>query len=413
MNLTFEDFQKAKKAGYSNDDIARLSSFDAPKKAVTTQAPKQDVQAQIASRGNVWENIKNDWNSPNPVRKTMGALGAVGSPLTAIENTVANPALEMQRGNFNPMDLAKEAYKGMTGQKQGQYGDVYREAGVPKPIAATAGLVLNASPIKMANMASKALGGISKMSDKGILKAGTSLINAGKQAESTVGTALNDAFKAVDQAPVDPQRITDTLAKLPKQLLTKMEETFGGQIDLTKVTVGSLRKMKQLLGKYKPSSFGKEARGVAENIEADEINQVYGTIKKLLSDSVETHAGKDAAKKLMGLEKRFSEVTRASDYVKRTVVDPILMKATEAGKMAGKIQVEGKVGGRTALNTLRTAGKEAKKSINKAMSEMEAFNRWRAISEGGRKVVNAMAYGGVAGSLGGLALGKVVRPNSD
>lgn len=413
MNLSFEEFQKAKAAGYSSEDIARLASFDAPKKSVTTSAPKSNVQGEIAARGNVWENIKNDFMSPNPVRKTMGALSVVASPLTAIENTVANPSLAMQAGNFNPVDLAKEAYKGFTGQKQGQYGDVYREAGVPKPLAATAGLVLNASPIKAANMASKALSGISKMSDKGILKAGNSLINAGKQAETTVGTALNDAFKAVDNAPVDPTLITDTLAKLPKQLLGKIEEVFGGQIDLTKVTVGQLRKMKQLIGKYRPSAFGKDARGVSENIEADEINTVYSAMKNLMEGSVVKAAGKDVAKKLMGLEKKFSEVTRASDYVKRTVVDPILMKATEAGKMAGKIQVEGKVGGRVALNTLRNAGKEAKKSINKAMTEMEAFNRWRAASEVGRKLVNAMVYGGIGGSLGGLALGNIVKRDSD
>jgi hypothetical protein len=416
MNLSFEEFKKAKAAGYSSEDITRLASFDAPKKAVTTQAPKANVQSEIAARGNVWENIKNDFMSPNPVRKTMGALGAIGSPLTAIENTVANPALEMQRGNFNPMDLAKEAYQGMTGQKQGQYGDVYREAGVPKPLAATAGLILNASPIKMANMASKALGGITKMSDKGILKAGKALESASDQAMGFVGKELDSAFAQVDSMFVDPKMAQRVVAGLPKEIKTVLTENFGNLGDFAKkMTIGQLRQFKQVLGKYSPSSFGREERGLLENIAGDKVNKAYASAKQLLEDALRTNKSTkgEFADKLLGLEDRFSQVAKASSLVKKTITEPTLQMVTEAGKMAGKIQAEGKVGGRVALNILRGAGKEARKSINKAVSELDAFNKWRAVSEVGRKAVNALAYGGIAGSLGGLALGKVVRPNSD
>jgi hypothetical protein len=416
MDLTIEEYQKAKKAGYSTDRIAQLLTLDAPKKSVTTQAPKASVQSEIATRGNVWENIKNDFMSPNPIRRYgMAPLAAVASPLTAIENTVANPALAMQRGNFNPMDLAKEAYQGMTGQKQGQYGDVFREAGVPKPIAATAGFVLNASPIKMANMASKALSGISKMSDKGILKAGNSLIKATSDAEKFAGTKVNEAYAAFDEVKIGSDAVLKELNKLPAPLIKKVGEVFGGTVEelSQNMTVGSLRKVKQLLGKYKPGAFSKSERGAAENIEADEIESVYGAIKNLLSNNIKAMVGEKATSAVMKLDEAFTNISRASDSIKKTVVDPTLLMATKAGKMAGKLSAEGDVTGRMALNIVRNSSKEAKKSIDVAVKAMSSFNKWRAVSEAGRKVVNAAAFGGVAGSLGGLALGKLVKRDSD
>jgi hypothetical protein len=416
MDLTIEEYQKAKKAGYSTDRIAQLLTLDAPKKAVTTQAPKVDnlkqAEMDVAARGDVWDKIIGDYMSPNPVRKVMGNLEFAAVPTTAIENAISNPVMAMQRGNFNPMDLAKEAGKGLIGQKQGQYGDIMRGVGVPKPIAAGVGLAYNALPIGIAGKISKAFTGVTKASDKGILRAGEELMKAGDQATEVVGGKLNEAYKVVNDIPIDPNAFLKTAKKLPKVLIDKLEEVFGGKIDsiAQNLNVGILRDIKSLVGKYRPAAFN-ELKTASETIEGEAINSVYGSIKNLMHETMsKTLGNKKASQAILEADENFGNVAKATKYVKTNVLDPILQKATNAGKMAGKIAKEGDVSGRDALNTFR---KYARKSTDKAVSALESFNRWRAISEGGRKVVNAMAYGGVAGSLGGLALGKVVRPNSD
>jgi hypothetical protein len=265
-------------------------------------------------------------------------------------------------------------------------------------------------------MANKALTGISKMSDKGILKAGESLIGATEQATGAIGKKLGEAFSQVDSMFVDPKMAQKVVLGLPKEIKTVLTENFGDLTALArKMTVGQLRQFKQVLGQYSPSSFGRAERGMLENIAGDKVTRAYASAKQLLEDALRTNKATRGkfADVLLGLEDKFAEVSRASSLVKKTVMEPTLQMATEAGKMAGKIQVEGRVGGRMALNILRKSGKEAKKSIDKAMSAMESFNKWRAASEAGRKLVNAAAYGGIGGSLGGLALGNIVKRDSD
>lgn len=366
-------------------------------------------QLDISRRGTITSNIKQNISSPSLLNKGIGALQTIGAPLTALQAGISNPALAVQRGEFKPRTLLGESVKGLTGQKLGEYGDVYRNAipGVGGQVAgAIGGLTLDIiGPVKALKTAQKAFGGISRMSDSGILKAGDSLVSATKNAEKYAGTKLNDSFRMVDSTKVDPTKFLDEATKLPDVLIKKMEEQFGNLDQLAQnMTIGKLRDFKQLLGKYNPSAFGKEARGLSENIQADDINKAYGATKKLLTETISKSWGEKSANQLMKLEEAFTEVSRASDSVKRTIVDPILQKATKGGRMAGKLVEEGDVTGRTALNTIKKSGPQARSEINRAVNALEHFNRVQSMTRIGKHILSAATYGGAIGAAGSMGL---------
>lgn len=390
-----------------------------PVKQITpgVDVPAINTDEAIAKRGTYWGNVKENLQSPNIARKAMGALGVVGAVPSAFNSAIGNPALEMQKGNFNPSDLAREAYLGFTGKKQGRPVDVYRRGGVPAPAASVMDFALSMSPVKTLQVAKRAFSPIAKLSDKGVAKAGSDLINASSQAEKAVGTQLNQAFLEVDTVRLDSDdayRFIDSASKLPKVVLARLEDEFGKLDQIAQnMTVGQLRKMKQFIGKLRPSSFGKSERGVAENLDAEDLNKAYSGFKAILKDSIKKSRGEEEASKLMNLEKSYSEVSRASDYVKKTVVDPTLRKPTKGGSMAKKVTMEGDLSGRDAINTIRKSGKEARKSIDRALNSLEAFNKWQAATQFGQHAFNAMLYGGAMGGFGGYAMSKAIRRDSD
>jgi len=369
------------------------------------------VNKEIAERGTLGRTILENLRSPNPIRKGMGTLGAVAAPISLATAGVVNPALAVQQGRFNPMELLREAKAGVTGQKMGQIQDVGYGGGFPKPLAVGTDLFLSiALPAKIVVGIGKAYGGITKLTDKGIMKAGKSLVSATKEAEKYAGQKLGEAFAKVDHLPVKDYDFLNYIVKLPQTLLSKLEETFGHMDELaSNLTIGKLRAVKQFIGKLKPTLWGKGERGLAENIEAEDINKAYAGIKSLLRSNLVKQAGEKVAKALMKTEDTFSKISRSSDYVRQVVMEKTLQMATKSGALAKKIAVEGDTSGRTALNILRSmGGKTAEKDINKAVAALEAFNRTMAITDMVRRVSGAVILGGAAGAVGGRMMRKTI-----
>ena len=121
--------------------------------------------------------------------------------------------------------------------------------------------------------------------------------------------------------------------------------------------------------------------------------------------------GKKAAEVLSKTDDAFHSVSNASDYIQKSIVDSTLKMATKGGNMAKKLALEGDVSGRAAMNILKKSG--ARKEIIKAVDSLAAFNRWQMAIKLGEHAVGAALFGGVAGSLGGMALGKAINKNSD
>lgn len=396
--------------------VSPTKSVEKPGAMQLLKSRENRVEKSITDRGNRLENIKSDLLATNPIRKVMGGLQVMDTPRAAFEAGLANPLLDMQKGIINPSVLIKDSIAGFKGQRQGEFGDPYRIAGFPEPIPTAMGMTLGfASPAKLLLNVKKSISGISKMSDKGILRAGDNLIKATDEAIKYSGNELNKAFSAVDTIKVDAGKVIDNVTKLPKGLIDAIEESVGNLSDIgNQMTVGHLRRIKQVVGKYKPTIFGKGERGVAENLEADKINNVYSFFKKELKDSVGKNTDSKTANNLMKMEEKYTDIQRSTDAVKKYTVDPTLRKPTKAGRVAKKVEEEGDVTGRVALNTIReNGGKEAKKLINKAVSDLEAFNRWRRNAEIASHVVKAGLYGGAIGGLGGYLAGKIYSRDSN
>lgn len=372
------------------------------------------AQADIKSRGNLIGGITENLTSPNPLRKAAGVVGAIGAPFTALEAAVSNPGLQMQQGNFDPGRLLKESALGITGQKLGEYGDIYRVAGAPKPVAATVGLGTSLlTPAKSLEAIKNTFGTISKLSDRMIFKSGDNLLKAVDSAESFSGTKLNEAFKVVDATKAKPDEVLDAISKLPKPLIKKIEELLGPAEDIANnATIKSLRELKRTIGKYKPSSFGRDERGLADNLDAEDISKVYGTIKNIMRRTIKDSHGEKTMQKLMGLEDAFSEISRAGQSIKKTIVDATTQKATKAGAMASKLKVEGDLTSREALNVIRSAGPQARKEINNAVRALNRFNKLQTVSGLIRHGANALVYGGAIGAAGGSVFNRVSKQDS-
>lgn len=417
MTLSREQFNKAVSAGFTPEQIA---GFEKRRIVETREAKKpaskmKQIDENIAKRGNYFLNLESDIKSPSNFRKWRGVFAAGGAAPAALEHTVAGPMLEMQRGNFNPQQLASSAFEGFLG-KQNQYGDVLRGAGVPEPLAAAGGLAVSFSPLSAINRANKTFGAVTKMTDKGIKRAGESLVKASDEAHQAISGKLDEAFKVVDGVKVDPNDALRVISKVPQRLLSKIEEeVFGGAVDLNALTVGQLRKVKQYVGKFKPTSYGREDRGLTENLDASDMNDLYAGLKSLLTNSVVNAKGmgKRVAGKLLDLEDKASEVFHSTQYIKNKIYDPILQKATKGGVMADKMVKIGDSSAREALSVIKEASTKARKQINSAVNAMESFNRWRAISGAAEHALGAGLYGGVAGSTGGMILGKIIGKNRD
>lgn len=387
-----------------------------------------DSEERIQERGTVQQDLRNKFTSNSPLQRSLGVLSLLAVPADAIESAVANVGLEIQKKGGGIADpdipedknillknllqskkLANKFWKGLTLQEKGQYGDILKNAGVQSTVADATGLFLNiAVPIKVMSMAGKAFGSISKMSDKGILRSGNQLIVATNKAKEAIGSKVGEAFAGVSDDAVDGLKFLDNVVSLPKPLLKKSEEVFGKLDEFAdNITVGKLREFKQFIGKFRPSAYGQSERGISENIDVEDLNKVYALTKDLMKESIKKGHGEKVADGLMSLEKSYSEVSKASQLIKKTVVDPILRKPTKGGKMAEGLIKEGDVSIRAALNTIKKSGSAANKAINDAVRLLEMYNSHRIAANLVKTGLKAMVFGGAAGAVGGKAMQKV------
>jgi hypothetical protein len=398
----------------------RLKTIPETKKETTKQmvspgvvVPGVNTDEAIQARGKI-QDIAKDFMSPNPLRKGLGVLRTVGAPLTLFSAGVANPSLEMQKGNFNPIDLAKEAALGFSGQKLGRPIDVYRRAGIPgisNPVIASGlDFALTWSPVNAARVLRNSFGAVTKLTDKSITRAGDRLIAATEKASQVGGIALESFYGRVNNIPVNTKIFKSVLDDIPQALKVEVEKIIGKDFFM-QPTIASLRKLKQLVGKYKPGIFGKEERGLAENIEGEKLNKLYSRIKDIIHKTISSKTSEKNAEALSKADEAFTKITDASNYIKKTITEPTLKETTKGGAMAKKlIQAEDR-SGRRALTILKKSG--ARKEINKAVKALDAFNKWQTAFNIARHTANAAFYGGAIGGIGGYVASRIYNRNGE
>lgn len=429
MPLNREQFQALRSKGLSIEQIAKFegagSSLDTQRASIKSHGQTQaremldtDPMARgmaktpgmIEERGSLYPTISENLKSPSFLRKGAGVLQAAGAPFKSVEGAVANPMIAFQRGENNPISLMKESAKGLIGTKQGEFGDLFRNVGASEPVAATIGFGLGVGvPSKIIGGVAKSLSPISKMSDKGIMKAGESLKTATKSAEKFRGTELEKQFGHLNQIPVDQNALITEASKIPANVVAHMEEELGQRIDQLAPTVENLRKVKQALGGIRNKAFGKGERGLTETLDEEKVSRAYGGLKNLLESTVKNHAGEKVAKSLMDAEEGYSKVKGAGSLVRKAITNPDLRQPTRAGRIAKGIEEEGDVSVRAALNILKNSGKESKRSIIKAVDTLKHFNRMQDVFGALKHGINAATYGGAVGAVGGMTAGKLMR----
>lgn len=395
-----------------------LSRVSATEQAIQQRGTGKDMLKEIG------RNLGIGSATSTGLQKGMGVLQALAVPPTVIESTVANVGLKSQKSKpikltgdprkvlqdlmNGAKDLATEAYKGVTLQKKGEFGDIFRNAGLDPTVSAGTGLFLNvAGTMKLMSMAGRAFGNIAKMSDKGILRSGKHLIQASKQARDSVGAQVGEAFKPVANEVVDGSRFLDDITKLPKTILDRLEEQVGNLDDLaSNMNIEKVRVVKRFLGKLRAGRYGKETKGAVETLDDMAVDKAYSSMKSLMESTIKKSKGDKVAGRLMKLEKAYSDVERATDVIQSKVVDPKLLKPTRGGAVAEALKKEGDLTTRMSLNILKKSSWDANRSINKAVRLLEIYNRNRLAGQLLQSALKAAAFGGAIGAAGGRAFQK-------
>lgn len=384
------------------------TSVEPKKSAFENRSEK--TEERIKERGTIQESVKEQFAKGSLLGKVTGALEVASTPFSSIESGISNPALELQKGNTNVADLIKQAALGVSLQRQAKYADVMKNAGYNPLISEVGGLVLNLSPVKVFSGVSKTFGNISKMSDKGLMKAGNALIEATNEARVAVGTKVGQEFsKYANNIGVDGLKFLEDISELPAPAVKKLELAFGKMDDFARgLNIGKLREFKTYLGKLKPNVFGKAEHGVQETIEIKDFVQSYGKVKNRLRTTLQdSQLPKKVTSYLMSLEDTFSDVMDARRFIKKSVVDSVMNVPSKVGTFAEEVTKSTNQTARLALNEIKHASSKARSLINKAMGEIESFERWQAGKQIVSHATKAAVYGGVAGGVGGAILRKV------
>ena len=139
------------------NDIPQDSTLPNSSQVDSKIAQRSDLLSGVidsAKNASLLENL----NPITPFKRGIGVLGGVANRL---ESSIANPAGEIQKGNFNPSNLLDAMVKGAKGHVVGQFGDLVRRTGVGgdynEALASTTGLLAALALPDPAHMTGKAL----------------------------------------------------------------------------------------------------------------------------------------------------------------------------------------------------------------------------------------------------------------
>lgn len=397
--------------------IRRVAQSASPVDAPTASPAKEDysgmvkrvgsdIQGDIANRGDYLIETAKNMQSKNPARIGLGVLQTAGMPLTSAVSGLSNPMLQMQQGNFNPNQLAEEAYKGFTLQKQGRFGDVYRGAGVEKNAAGILGFGAEMmAPAAAISKVNKMFGKLTSRSDLKLEGAGEKILLAGKQAEQIAGQKLSQLFGKVDSNPADANVALDALKRMPKAIMDRVDQEVPELAQGGQFTIASLRKIKQLVGKYAPGKFKKS--DPLENLNVADYKESYAKLADLLHTTVRKVANSKEADKLIQAEKNFSQIAKSAGYLRNKIVDSATGFTTKTGELAKQTKNPFISTARKSLDTLKNAGGNNRALISDSVSALESFNRWQAAQGLAQHAVNAATFGGAIGGLGGYMAAKL------
>lgn len=229
------------------------------------------------------------------LKPAVTALKFIGGGVQRGTAAISNIGLVLQKGKISPKILAKEAWKGITGEKLGELGDWARGAGWPEPIAATLGLL---AQVGLGNLATKgkiveninraknvAIGKLPKVMGKDYVKVRAEEgVKALKDLRKTLGTEVKTAIDKVDDVAINAQQLSKNMPRLPSKVLSALDDPIYGIEKLRdgsyKPTVGNLHKIKEALDDFMSTKTWEEAGKKSQQL----VKQAYGVIRKTMGE---------------------------------------------------------------------------------------------------------------------------------
>lgn len=376
---------------------------------------------------------------PGAMPKVMTSVQAATIPGRTLEALQANPLLDLQAGK--PQRIPMSIVQAIIGKRMGEYGDMGRVLGLPEPVNEVAGLAYSiAMPAFALTKALNIINKFSKFSDKGLLKAGEQFVASTDEATNAIGKALDVAYKPVGAIKAKGEQFLDVIVKAPKELITEIEEQIGKNLDdvAGNIDINMLRKIKGIVGKYRPGVYGKGERNLAQTIEGEKIVKLYSNLKNLMQETLNQNGKSAIGSEILAADDAFSLVKRASTKIKKTIVDPDLLKPTKGGSAANQvkganptfryaanvIEDAGKeakaiakkvvkkdstiVNKKDILREIKRSGREAQQQVTKAMNHLKRYNALQTAGNIAGGAVKSAFYAGIIGSIGAQAARKVL-----
>lgn len=386
--------------------------------------------------------VKTALQAPYRVGK-LGALTAIGLPAERLEGVVANVGMKMQEtplaetGLGTPPvataavsqqagmaategaqkqakyigSLAQEAWKGLTGEKQGQIGDILRQAGVPEPVAATTGLVAMAgltNALSSGKIATYIKGKIPKLMGKNFTAGlADEAVGAVKQVRKGLGVTVNTEVLKNKNVPLNQTRLDKIVDMLPdtvKKMLRRPEykiaitdtmDESGKKILSSSYngTVGNAHQIRQALDDFMTAQAWEETAKTGQQL----ISRIYGTIGEMMRRRV------PALKEGHKLYNEFMDIYRR--------VVPKMM--TKSGQVVEKPFREAfKPGNERKVQQAFEKLAEYTPQLKQIMLDMTRYTRRQLIGETVKKTL-PLATTGAAIGAGGAATGYAIKALSN
>lgn len=222
----------------TDDDISNFDKQQPPKNPAFLPNENKVLEEQN-NRPDSVKNLQNElnthWNPlEHPIKESLKpaviALKAASVPFQRAEAGIANVGMEAQKGNTNPWDYLDAAAKGISGQRQGELGDLIRTTGFGgnnnEAIAKTVGLSA-ALPVY------SGVGGVLDKTVEGISK-GADLLSGKTMSEYLRPKDKNLLYgKTPETVPAD-ERISALNAPSLLQKMKQRKEEVGAQIGDTR-----------------------------------------------------------------------------------------------------------------------------------------------------------------------------------
>lgn len=163
-------------------------------------------------------------------------LGGLGGVMQRGQAAIAAPLMELQEGFVSPARLGRAAWRGLTGERLAELGDIPRKIGWPEPIAATIGFFSTmglgnlATQGRLVTSAKKATQFASSKLPKVMSK--NYLINRAKLASSGLddlhsglSQQYDDMYNAIGNKRVNLAKVQEIADDLPQILVNKINKS--------------------------------------------------------------------------------------------------------------------------------------------------------------------------------------------